>query len=449
MVGTVALLITIIGMGSQSVPIKLPAVVNSRMSPFAVIMCFSLGALVAGLFLLPAVAVAEAFSSPQMRSDAVVSSDGVNLVFNMDTPEVSLMQLLGSVVWQGRWGMAAACFYAPGKILQLWSVRRIGVGLSTGVIASVNSVTAFAFVGVLVLGDLPSDMGMATGGIVLLLLGALGMTVSKSNETKQQSSATSSDSSGISCVSVNVSSPHSQLVRRNSSRISSAAAAAVVVSLDGSESASNVCSSPSFDWPGVIAAMISGICLGLQSLPFRYGSESGGSNSSLTPYATAAVFLIAQAPITLLLLACTTGFGGVRTVGNESESESAARNGDDDTSSFLPSTSTTTASSSSPCKAKAILAPFWSDVEIQVPYDVNAVVLSMVGGIVFSFAAVGQVISIASFGATVGMPLTQLNLIVAGVWGICFFGEIQQRRNAAMFFVFAALALTGGLLLHG
>lgn len=440
-VGAVALLVTIIGLGSQSVPIKLAAVVKSRMAPSTVIMCFSLGALLAGLVLLPAIAVLEALSNPNGHPDALVSSDGVNLIV-IDGIESSLLGPLWNVVKQGRWGAAAACFYAPGKILQLLAVRRIGVGLSTGIIASVNSITAFVFVGGMILAELPSNMAGASTGIVLLLLGAIGMTACKSNESDPErplkASSSTVSNSGSAGAGVDF---HPKLVHRTSSIRLVVTTGEPEPEPDTASGAGVSCGSgnSSLDWPGIAAALVSGVCLGFQSLPFRYGTAS----STPAPYATAAVFLLAQAPITLVLLAFTTGFG-VGTKSSDDATNGSTAGGDyesDEVASFLP----TTVPSPSKTKAEQTL----TFLQGQVPFDANAVMLSMVGGIIFSAAAVGQIISISSFGATVGMPLTQLNLIVAGLWGICFFGEIRQRGNALMFFACAALALVGGALLHG
>merc|ERR1719183_2846425 len=169
-IGPVALLVTVVGLGSSTVPMKLPPAL--RGPPFALIMVFSTGAMIAGAVLL-----------------------------------VALTSALAQLLHAGRWGSAAACAYAPGKILQLWSVRRVGVGVSTGVIASINSVVAFAFVGVTLLGDAPAHLRTAIFGVALLLAGAVGMTLCKSMSGE---SKTASRCAGSSKHSANKQSPELQ-----------------------------------------------------------------------------------------------------------------------------------------------------------------------------------------------------------------------------------------------
>lgn len=47
------------------------------------------------------------------------------------------------------------------------------------------------------------------------------------------------------------------------------------------------------------------------------------------------------------------------------------------------------------------------------------------------------------------MPLTQLNLVVASLWGIVYFGEIEGRRVIAVFALAVVVALVGAALLAG
>jgi len=68
----------------------------------------------------------------------------------------------------------------------------------------------------------------------------------------------------------------------------------------------------------------------------------------------------------------------------------------------------------------------------------------------FVAALIGQVVAVRALGAGVGMPLTQLNLVVSGAWGIFAFGEIDARAApalAALFGLAAAVAVSGSVLL--
>lgn len=478
-IGPVALLVTVVGLGSSTVPMKLPPAL--RGPPFALIMVFSTGAMIAGAVLLVALTCALPDGSFSATATAPPDLDDPALSSTLHALSSALAQLLHA----GRWGSAAACAYAPGKILQLWSVRRVGVGVSTGVIASINSVVAFAFVGVTLLGDAPAHLRTAIFGVALLLAGAVGMTLCKSMSGE---SKTASRCAGSSKHSANKQSPELQtkeqvaavaivspkagqhLARRSSSILGGGSgggggAVAIQIPTSSSNTSSTTGSTGSdssscgIDGLGLFAAAISGICLGLQSLPFRLGSSAGSGADAgagegvdptmggLAPLATAAVFLLAQAPLTMALL---VGTGAIRIQGTWQWLLGALGRVRIDNASIAEYCTV-----SSDCVAA-------TDVEMQMPMPmptvgefrratprdaVAAAALALIGGLIFSAAAVGQVLTVSAYGASVGMPLTQLNLVVAGMWGIFFFGEIKGALNRGGFFAAAAAAMAGGYLL--
>lgn len=69
------------------------------------------------------------------------------------------------------------------------------------------------------------------------------------------------------------------------------------------------------------------------------------------------------------------------------------------------------------------------------------------GGVVFCFGLTGQVVAVKCLTSGVGMPLSQLNLIVSGCWGIFYYHEIESSVLIAIFFGGAFLTLTGGIML--
>ena len=75
----------------------------------------------------------------------------------------------------------------------------------------------------------------------------------------------------------------------------------------------------------------------------------------------------------------------------------------------------------------------------------------VVGGLCYTLAFVGQVMAISGLGDMIGLPLTQLNLVVSGVWGLFYFEELGPPKNAALlvtlFFLAVLVALAGGALL--
>lgn len=163
---------------------------------------------------------------------------------------------------------------------------------------------------------------------------------------------------------------------------------------------------------GLAAATAGGICMGMQGIPMSSGAPE--------PYATTAVFLIAQTPLTAVLLVVWK----LLLLYQKPTIDSSISDGE------------------------SASAPLVTTMHVLPPGQHAPAVLGIVGGVIFSVAALGQVITISRLGATVGMPLTQLNLVVAGVWGIFFFREVEGRESVGVFFGSAALALLGGCMLR-
>ena len=71
----------------------------------------------------------------------------------------------------------------------------------------------------------------------------------------------------------------------------------------------------------------------------------------------------------------------------------------------------------------------------------------MIGGLIFSLAFVGQLYAILALTDSVGMPLSQLNLVVAGIWGVFYFQEVRGWAAVTCFFLAAACACAAGPLI--
>ena len=69
------------------------------------------------------------------------------------------------------------------------------------------------------------------------------------------------------------------------------------------------------------------------------------------------------------------------------------------------------------------------------------------GAVCFCIAQTGQAMAILDLGEAIGMPLTQLNLIVAGLWGICFYKETTAPRMIAIFFFAILIDIAGAILI--
>ena len=72
----------------------------------------------------------------------------------------------------------------------------------------------------------------------------------------------------------------------------------------------------------------------------------------------------------------------------------------------------------------------------------------IIGGIVFAIGFFGQVFAIAGLGPSIGTPLTQLNLIVAALWGILLYREMTSVRALTLFSL-AVILMAGGMVVLG
>lgn len=77
----------------------------------------------------------------------------------------------------------------------------------------------------------------------------------------------------------------------------------------------------------------------------------------------------------------------------------------------------------------------------------RAILLALLGGILFGIGFIGQVYVLGRFGDAIGTPLTQANLVVAGIWSVAVFKEVQGRDLIGAFVVSSLGVLLGVSLL--
>ena len=68
-------------------------------------------------------------------------------------------------------------------------------------------------------------------------------------------------------------------------------------------------------------------------------------------------------------------------------------------------------------------------------------------GFLWSMANIGQIISVGALGESIGMSLIQSQMLVSGLWGIVWFGEITGWRDISGWVLSAFLTLAGVVLL--
>lgn len=68
-------------------------------------------------------------------------------------------------------------------------------------------------------------------------------------------------------------------------------------------------------------------------------------------------------------------------------------------------------------------------------------------GVLWSIGNFFSILSVKYLGEGVGYSIVQLNLLVSGLWGIWYFGEVQGTATITKWFASAVIAVGGILLL--
>jgi len=86
--------------------------------------------------------------------------------------------------------------------------------------------------------------------------------------------------------------------------------------------------------------------------------------------------------------------------------------------------------------------------ETDLAQALKLMLIPMAGGLVFSVGGIGQELGVEYLGSAVALPVSQLQLIVSGLWGILLYKEIYKRQHIVVYFLFAGLAVLGSAMLH-
>ena len=64
-------------------------------------------------------------------------------------------------------------------------------------------------------------------------------------------------------------------------------------------------------------------------------------------------------------------------------------------------------------------------------------------GIFYSIGNFCCILAISVLGQSVGYSFLQTSMLVSGLWGICFFGEVQGSQKIMKWFISAVIAVVG------
>ena len=187
------------------------------------------------------------------------------------------------------------------------------------------------------------------------------------------------------------------------------------------------------DVVGVAMGTLSGVFLGLQGV--LWGASAAGFGRSLS------VFLIAQFFYTMLFLlpafCCQTSIVRMDHIRLSAVSRAV-----------LEKAAVSKLRVSS-CPHQLATPAIAAIVPITLPTPTSTdQPYAVAGALCYSCAQAGQVMGIVSLGVSVGMPLSQLNLVVAGLWSIFYYEEVSSPRLVAIFLMAMLIDVGGAVLLN-
>jgi len=153
------------------------------------------------------------------------------------------------------------------------------------------------------------------------------------------------------------------------------------------------------------AAMISGFCMGVQSVPFKLSGDddalSYAFSGSLAQFCVLSVVFFVERMFLMF-------------------------------------------STESPANA---LLNYTVEADTATAFFANGLPAGLAGGLLLFTAAVCNTSAVSEIGL-VGACLGQMNMVVAGIWGIALFKEIRDQTLITLFFIGSFIALGGAILLE-
>ena len=231
--------------------------------------------------------------------------------------------------------------------------------------------------------------------------------------------------------------------------------------LDEIDSYATLGNVPGIDVFGILVAVLSGMLLGIQGVFWGCLFQKKDEITNCFVIDILISFMLIQWPCTLLILLLvaicivlsdtwikknSVDYNYSREEEEEEKAMDADENDNQHESSFCdPNDASISDKSFLFTAIKRLYLEFMSlfrngDVLIALPYAFG-------GAICFCTAVSGQVFSVVLLPEVIAMPLTQLNLIVASLWGIAYFREIESPHLIAHFFLAVCVALSGAAVL--
>lgn len=363
-----------------------------------------------------------------------------------------LVILLGEPVRFSAWGIVSGLFWVPGAACGIYGIRNAGVAIAVGTWSAIQVSTSFLF-GIIIFQEHVKDLTQTMIAFIILMTGLVGMSVyseaPKSESGGDYEALATGDKAVITSEPVYPVSPsplRHKLQRKNSKRenvvldspgqaeglsmepvLSESVGGAQVINddkkmipLEIDDSMVARKSMSGIDEQllqkdrvgllggrlalprrqmGLLGAVVNGVWGGLNLIPLHYAQRDQGMSG--------AGYLISYASGSMLV--CIVIWAGlflhhfVRSDYNASEALS--------------------------------LLPAWHVKELGFP--------GFLAGIFYSIGNFCSILAVTYLGQGVGFSFCQGQLLISGLWGVFFFGEIEGRDIIAKWFASASVTVVG------
>ena len=311
------------------------------------------------------------------------------------------------------WGLVSGMLWVLGGTGGIYAIRLAGLAVAVGTWASVMIAVNFAW-GILVFREPVHDVWGTLGAFLLLSLGLVGMSIYAAPPS------THPDGTGDTAINTLPGTEQPNGTGDETTNYRRMESQSVTESLTNNENDSDKVLVPGTTWvlatrqAGIAGAVLNGLMTGSSLIPMHYAKAKGfGGANYLISMATGS--LISNIIVWMVLYAYQCHV----------------------VSQTTPSASTdpSYASSQSIWRRAYDSMPLWYFSQLVGP--------GVAAGVLLSIAMFGSILSVTYLGQGIGNSIVQTKILVSGVWGICWFGEIRGWSRILSWLAAASLTVLG------
>ena len=355
---------------------------------------------------------------------------------------VMVMHVTPSWTW---WGLASGTLWVLGGTGGIYAIRMAGLAVAVGVWASVMIAVNFVW-GILVFHEPIHDIPGTLAAFLLLTLGLVGMSLyAAPDATAPKDNIESSVEMERNAQSWDKENDDEQYDTRydrldNPSSSQDALAGGLTNSQEIYDKNRIVFDCYNIQLTerqaGIAGAVFNGLMTGSSLIPLHYAKAQGyGGANFMISMATGALISNVLLWILIYLYQCRQV-----SLARRSDTASPSASADD----FASSVSTLTDSEAdfpgflpgdSVIKRAYDSMPVWHFRELTIPGTIS--------GILLTVAMFGSILSVTYLGQGIGNSIVQTKILVSGLWGIFWFGEIRGCGVVSKWFLSASLTVLG------